>query len=320
MNNTWIPVFFTISDDYAPYAAVAVRSLLHNASPAYNYRIHIIHQGLSPESAANLKALETANSQIVLTEMRESLRGIEDCEETKLRCDYFTLTIYFRLFLADMFPEYDKGIYLDSDIVVPGDISQLYTLELGDNLVGACHDYSIENAPPLVHYVEEAVGVPIWQYVNSGVLLMNLKAMRQTRFGERFLETLNRFHFNCLAPDQDYLNAMCAGKILYLDKTWDTMPQRGAAEIPDPGIVHYNLFDKPWCYDDIPYQEIFWDYARRTPYNSLLRAQLDAYTQAQKAHDRQSMELMGQKALEIPEEPVTFRKMTEKGEQIRICF
>lgn len=164
------------------------------------------------------------------------------------------------------------------------------------------------------------MGVPIGRYVNSGVLLMNLKAMRQTRFGERFLETLNRFHFNCLAPDQDYLNAMCAGKILYLDKTWDTTPQRGAAEIPNPDIVHYNLFDKPWCYDDIPYQEIFWDYARRTPYNSLLRAQLDAYTQAQKAHDLQSMELMGQKALEIPEEPVTFRKMTEKGEQIRICF
>ena len=54
--------------------------------------------------------------------------------------DYYNMTTYFRFFIAEMFPEYDKAIYLDSDTVVQGDISELYRTELGDCWVGACHE------------------------------------------------------------------------------------------------------------------------------------------------------------------------------------
>ena len=43
---------------------------------------------------------------------------ITDRIENRLRSDYFTMTIYFRIFIPDMYPEYDKAIYIDSDIVV----------------------------------------------------------------------------------------------------------------------------------------------------------------------------------------------------------
>ena len=170
-----VPVFFTINDGYAPYLAVALHSLIRNADRSRHYNIHVIYQDLSPENREKLAAMETNYASVFFQQMEETLTGIEDSEETKLRCDYFTLTIYYRLFLGDMFPQYDKGIYLDSDIVVPGDVSRLYDLDLGASIVGACHDFSIEDAPPLVHYVEQAVGVPIGEYVNSGVLLLNLK-------------------------------------------------------------------------------------------------------------------------------------------------
>lgn len=75
-------------------------------------------------------------------------------------------------------------------------------------------------------------------YLDSGVPLLNLKKMRDLRFGQEFLSRLNRFHFNCLAPDRDYLNAMCNGQILYLDKAWDTMPQRGKLEVESPQLMH----------------------------------------------------------------------------------
>lgn len=314
-----VPVFFTINDGYAPYLAVALHSLIRNADRSRHYNIHVIYQDLSPENREKLAAMETSYASVFFQQMEETLTGIEDSEETKLRCDYFTLTIYYRLFLGDMFPQYDKGIYLDSDIVVPGDVSRLYDLDLGANIVGACHDFSIEDAPPLVHYVEQAVGVPIGEYVNSGVLLLNLKKMRELHFGQEFLSRLNRFHFNCLAPDQDYLNAMCNGRILYLDKTWDTMPQKGKPEVETPQLIHYNLFDKPWCYDDIQYQNVFWHYAAETPYYNELRQQLASYGEAAKAHDRESFQSMGEKAMEIPGQEVTFQKMANKGEAIRIC-
>ena len=58
--------------------------------------------------------------------------------ENRLRADYFTPTIFFRLFIPSMFPEYSKGIYLDSDIVVLGDISKLYRVDIENYLLGAC--------------------------------------------------------------------------------------------------------------------------------------------------------------------------------------
>ena len=64
--------------------------------------------------------------------MKDGMELITDRVENRLRCDYFTLTIYFRLFIPDLFPEYDKGLYIDSDVVVPGDISELYNHDLKD--------------------------------------------------------------------------------------------------------------------------------------------------------------------------------------------
>lgn len=314
-----IPIFFTIDDSYAPYMGIALHSMIQNASENYHYKIHVIHQGLSDEKRRKIKALETESFTIEFYEMNDTLRGITDREENRLRCDYFTLTIYFRLFLADMFPEYEKGIYLDSDVVVPGDISELYSLDLKDDIIGACHDFSIEDVPELVHYIEQAVGVPYQKYINSGVLLMNLRRMREVKFAEKFLALLNTYHFDCVAPDQDYLNAMCHGKILYLDRSWDIMPQKGKEEYAHPRLIHYNLFDKPWCYTSIPYEQYFWDYAEETEFYEDALNNLRGYSEEQARHDGESMGLLIHKADKIPLQEVTFKKVYEMGEEIRIC-
>ncbi|MCC8067516.1 MAG: glycosyltransferase family 8 protein [Clostridiales bacterium] len=252
----------------------------------------------------------------------ESLAGIVDREENRLRCDYFTLTIYYRLFIADRFPEYDKGIYLDSDIVVPGDISELYQIELGENLIGACTDRSIVSVPELVDYVENAVGTPIDRYINSGILLMNLKKMRQTDFCGHFLRLLHTFHFDCIAPDQDYINAMCSGKIVYLDETWDAMPPEGGAgvlELEKPNLIHYNLFQKPWCYDNIPYEEYFWYYAKKSPFYPDIVQFKENYSDEQKESDRTCLRNLIQKGARLARENKTFRKAFENGGKIRVC-
>ena len=219
-----IPIFFTIDDKYAPYVSVAISSIIENASKEYNYKIIIIYQELTNENIEKISRLQNDNFKIEFVYMKDTLDAITDRVENRLRCDYFTLTIYFRLFIPEMFKEYDKGIYIDSDIVVPGDISELYNFELVDNLIGACPDHSVVDIPEIINYMENAIGVNRHEYINSGVLLMNLKKMREEKFDQRFLELLNKYHFDSIAPDQDYLNAMCNGSILYLDECWDAMP------------------------------------------------------------------------------------------------
>lgn len=316
--NREIPIFFTIDDAYAPFLAVALRSAVLHASRDRQYRAIVLHQDLSPERGEKLKALETDNFKIDLTPMRANFEALDDRMSNRLRCDYFTLTIYFRLFIPAMFPQYDKGIYIDSDVVLNADLGELFDIDLGDNLIGACNDLSIADIPPLVAYTENAVGVKKQEYINSGVLLMNLKAMRDCDFEGHFLHLLNTYHFDSVAPDQDYINAICNGRILYLDAAWDAMPNEAKPPLAAPKLIHYNLFSKPWCYDGVQYGDVFWKFAADSGFIDEIRAYKAAYDDAKKASDSACLEKLVQRGIEIPENEITFLKMNEKGVKIRL--
>ena len=301
------------------HLSVAIKSMIQNASKEYNYRIIVLYKELNEENRAKIAKLKEENFKIDFIYMKDELKAITDREENRLRCDYFTLTIYFRLFIPEMFPEYDKGIYIDSDVVVPGDISKMYNIDLGDNIVGACQDKSVVDVPELANYMEQAVGVDKYQYVNSGVLLMNLSKMREKQFSKRFLDLLNKYHFDSVAPDQDYLNAICNGKILYLDSSWDAMPTEGSKEIENPNIIHYNLFQKPWCYDNIQYADCFWNYAKQTEYYDEIVEFKNNYSEEKKNADKECLENLIKKADQLAKTgEITFKKAMENGEKVRI--
>ena len=71
-----------------------------------------------------------------------------------------------------MFPQYDKAIYIDSDVIVNGDISEFYNNELGDNLVGACNEQAMLQVDLFGTYVEKNLGLDRKQYFNAGNLLI----------------------------------------------------------------------------------------------------------------------------------------------------
>lgn len=313
-----IPIFFTIDNKYAPFADVAIKSIIENSSKEYKYKVIILYQELSNEDIEKISSNEEDDFEIKFIYMKDGLDTITDRAENKLRCDYFTLTIYFRLFIPELFPEYDKGIYIDSDVVVPGDISKLYNIELGNNIIGACRDKSVVDVPELVNYMENAVGVNKNEYINSGVLLMNLKEMRKKQFSKRFLELLNTYHFDCIAPDQDYLNAMCNGKILYLNEEWDAMPNDASKPLESPKLIHYNLFQKPWCYDNIQYEDYFWKYAKKSKYyNDILEFKKN-YSEEQKQSDKICLAKLVNKGGKMQNNEITFKKVLKSGEKIRI--
>ena len=313
-----IPIFFTIDDAYAPLLGVALKSIIINASKERNYKVIVIQENVSDENQRKLLALANENFDIEVMPMRRSLENITDRSENRLRCDYFTMTIFFRLFIPEMFPEYDKALYLDSDIVVPGDISELYDTNVEGHLFAACPDYSSSDVPALIHWMENAIGVDRDKYVNSGIMVMNLKKLREVKLEEHFMHLLNTYHFNCIAPDQDYLNAMCKGQILFLDEAWDVMPNPRKKEHPAPKLIHYNLFEKPWCYDNIQYADYFWKYAEMSDFHDQVKAIKENYSAEQKARDKQSFNLLLKKAETVPDTGVTFVKMANKDVKIKL--
>lgn len=311
-------MFFTIDNGYAPFLGVALSSAIKNSSKENNYKAIILHEELSSENMSKLKNLETDNFKVEFAPMKSGLESITDRMSNRLRCDYFTLTIYFRLFIATMFPEYDKGIYIDSDVVVLGDLAELFNTDIGDNYIGACADKSVVDVPPLANYMENAVGVDKYTYINSGVLLMNLKLLREAELDKHFLTLLNKYHFDCIAPDQDYLNAMCNGRIHYLSEVWDAMPTEDKPEVENVRLIHYNLFSKPWCYDGIQYGDYFWHYAEDTEFIDEIKAYKENYSDEQKESDSKCLGLLIERGEAITKQDVTFKKVFESGEKVRL--
>ena len=318
MNKVTIPIFYAIDDSYAKFVAVSIKSLIMNANNNYNYDINVIYENLSEENAKKLKSLETDNVKIILTEMNQNLSMITDKLGNRLREYTFTLTIFFRLFIPVMFPKYDKCIYIDADTVIPGDISRLYNEDLGNNYLGCIVDKSTIDNEILASYFEEVVGIPRDKYINSGVLLMNSKKLRELKIGEKFLDLYTKYGFDVIAPDQDYINSMCYGHIKYLSDIYDAMPNPNNKEVENPVIIHYNLFLKPWQYDDVQYYDYFWKYAKFTPYYDEILEIKNSYTDEDRKKDSEWMDLMVSRAESLVGTQNTLKNVFESGKETRL--
>ena len=252
-----IPIFFATDDNYIPFLEVALRSLIENASPNHDYKIHILNTGLKPENMAVISKLENENFNI---EFNDISNCIDPIKKQLKNVYHFSLVMYYRLFIEKLFPEYQKVIYLDCDIVVLGDISKLFGVNLNGNLVGAIQEQVINSNETFKSYALNAVGVAPEKYFNSGILLMNLKKFRENSICEKFMYLIDTYNFDVVDPDQAYLNVLCKDKVKYLPNGWnkEALPLDLQGKL---NIVHYALYKKPWQYDDVINGEYFWHYA-----------------------------------------------------------
>ena len=256
MKKEKITVFFAVDDNYIDFLSITLTSIIDNAKDeTYSYQFYIMHNGLKKESKKKIKHLSNHRFKIYFFNVLGHLSTLES--RFKVR-DYYTMTTYYRLLIPDAFFFIDKALYLDCDIVVLDDLSNLYKYDIGNNLLGAVPDASVQIIPEFETYVNKALKIEKEKYFNAGVLIMNLKKMRQTHLLRRILEISKNVVFN-IAQDQDLLNVICKDSITYLPQEWNTMPV--GERLSNPSLIHYNLIYKPWKRDNVLYQEHFWRYA-----------------------------------------------------------
>lgn len=306
-NKQIIPIFFASDNNYVPFLSVAIKSLLSNASNHYFYNIHILTEGLDDEKAEKLKLLETSNSEIIINDVSRYVRLIKSNMDATLR-DYYTTSIFYRIFIASMFRRYDKAIYLDCDICVVDDISKMFNKDIGDNIFGCVVDGIVKNMEVLHDYAINAVGVEPNKYFNSGVLLINLNKYREEKIERKFVELMVKYNFQTIAPDQDYLNVLCKDKVLYLSEGWDKMTLNTNLD-GKLHLIHYNMFNKPWLCNNVPFEEYFWQYAKLSPfYNEILNIKNSASPEiAQKG--KEGLNKMIESSKQIVNLPVNFKKI-----------
>ena len=287
MSKQVIPIFYACDDAFVKFTVVSMHSIIKNASKDYQYKFYILHTGITEKMMEHVYGLRTDNVDVEFRDVTDYLRSIS--HKLPLR-DYYSKTTYFRLFIAEMFPEYDKAIYIDSDTVVQGDISEMYLTDVGEAYLGACNEQVMVQVDVYGKYVERVVGVSRYNFFNAGVLLINCRRFRASHVLDKFTEYLGIYNF-AVTQDEDYLNLICKDHVHWLDQRWNT---EIFGEIPYPieeaKVLHYIMTNKPWHYHDCRYGDIFWSYASETAVYEDIKAQLDAYTDELRERDRISGE------------------------------
>ena len=283
-----IPIFYAVDDGYVPFLAVSIHSLIENSSKEYYYAIKVLYTNICEENKKKILKYERDNVKIEFVDLNYYIEEIKDKLFTR---DYYTKTTYFRLFIPNIYPQYNKVIYLDSDTVLLGDVAELYLQDMGSNLVAVVPDDIIQNEEIFQEYVEKVVGVADYRkYFNAGVLVMNLDEMRKSKFQEKFLYLLETVKF-AVVQDQDYLNRLCKGRTKILENGWNRMPvPNNKTKVEKLNLIHYNLNYKPWHYDGIVYEEYFWQYAEKTEYYEDIKNIKDNYSEEERFRDREQYE------------------------------
>ena len=294
-----VPVFLTINNAYAPYAAATIHSLEQKSNKKRYYRVIVLHDGLSLLNRIRLRSLATRNVAIQFSKISHNLylrAVIRYCAREKKAGDFFSAAVYYyRFFIPRLFPMYEKAVYVDSDTILRGDIGELFDIELGETeVIAAMPDPKVTVIPEFRDYVDNAVGVPHSEYVNDGVMLMDLKKMRKMKYLTTMVGLIEKYNADLVAPDQDYANVILNGKIKFLGSEWNAEP----CEKLGPGVklVHFNLFNKPWHYKNVPCERIFWNAARGTGFYGDLKRQQEAFDEGKQREEHEKVTALIQKA------------------------
>lgn len=287
MDNSILPIFYACDERFLKYAVVSLTSLMENAAKERRYRVFFLHTDIGEASQASVRALAKDNFEIVFEDVSEYLCSIS--RKLPLR-DYYSKTTYYRLFIAEMHPELERAVYLDCDTVVQGDVGDLFGEELGDCYLAACREQAMVQVEAFGDYAEQCLGVPRDNFFNAGVLLINCAQWRERFVLDRFLDLLHQYDF-VVTQDEDYLNLICKDHVRFLDQCWNTeIFAKIACPVEEAKILHYIMFNKPWHYADCPHGDVFFRYAAMTPCREAMLEELRAYTDAERARDRQGYE------------------------------
>ncbi len=255
----------TANDQYAQHLGVMLISLLENTKNRELVNIFIIDGNISKTNKKRLnKVVGRFNKTITFLMPNERLFRKLPSDST---IDYITKDTYFRILLSKLLDKTIKKIlYLDCDLIVNNDITELWNTNIKNYVLAAVDESFILNPIKKRRLVLE-LGLPSNSlYFNAGVLLINLEKYRKDKVSERIINFLHS-HPKLKFMDQDALNAVLQNKWLQIDYKWNyTTYHWDALPHVKPAIIHFCGRNKPWN-SDIRYKEEYFKYLESSKWN-----------------------------------------------------
>ena len=279
-------IVFICDEEYAIPTAVAIKSIEETNKGKKS--IYIVSPSLKEETKLFLKSLENNSTSINVLIYKKEVK------EFAIQGLHVSPAAIIKFDLPHIFRDKNKILYLDSDILVRGDITPLFSIDIENNYAAVVKDFK-----PLTYKPSQLVKLNILHtaYFNSGVMLLNLEKLRKDGIRDKLYKYrasgINYF------MDQDALNVIFAENVKYLDLKWNTISStvgafnkdelaeyyhlgqiKSKSDIYDQAIIiHLTTKYKPWKFINVPYSSEWMSiYKKLKKTNDLIRTILDIPT------------------------------------------
>ena len=277
--NNYINVAYSFDNIYYYITHVSMKSLMLNQN---NNTFIIFHILLSKEIYNEQKpiidkiCIEHNNCKINYYQMSDQFKKFS----TKGIGISRTSAIFYRLILQNLHLNETKALYFDCDTIIYKDLTEMYNFELYNKYyVG-----ELENQP------YQKYGSNLNNFINTGVMLINLENLRKDKIYDKMLKFLTKYNNSLLLLDQDAINVVCNNKNDYFPSNYissgycdidsfkinQNLTNNGKKSELEPIVFHLKGYrDKPWngivfnsinnitCFDQI---HRFYEYARKSSY------------------------------------------------------
>jgi lipopolysaccharide biosynthesis glycosyltransferase len=253
-------IVYAIDRLYLPHLATALMSFLDHHNPS-EFIIGLIYSGIQQNDLA--KFVDFFASQGL------EIQAHQVCNQfTAIEVGYhFNQVIFYRLLAPELFSEYNRLLYIDSDILFISSIQHIFDLDMQDITLAA-----VDKSP--------LTGIPCYftdilsRYFASGFLLINTDRFITSKVKQHCIDFLGKHHYEM--PDQDALNFVVRD-FMAIDPCYSVETSFLESSEPlfsfatNPKIIQFSGTSKPWHRNDRhPYKKLYWRYRNKTPYRSLL--------------------------------------------------
>jgi len=200
-------IIYATNDRYVHLTAVSIKSLLvHNPKS----KIYVMYVNLKKNNIKKLLSITEAHN------IKLELVQVSSNEVANLpNLSYFSFEAYLRLFITN-YMNFDKALYIDGDTLIRNSLKQFYETDIDDHYLGAR-----TSSKSVINRKIKSLDLKNGKYFNSGVLLLNLKLIKEHKIFQKCLNFIQMNPHLIELPDQDALNKIIDGKYLEIDYVYN---------------------------------------------------------------------------------------------------
>ena len=246
-----INLLVTLNSGYVRQLCIMLTSALCS-NPDAVFDVYVLHTSLTDKELCEIQQVLPAPHTL------HSLRVDGSDFSSAPTTGRYPAEMYYRIFAAQYLPkELDRILYLDPDLIVRGSLQELYSIPLERAMFAAASH--VGTFMTHINSVRLDTAEEKTPYINSGVMLMNLKRLRQKQDQQKVFAYIEGHKKRLILPDQDIISGLYGTEIVQIDPYRYNMTERLFALRPEAEswlnlswvkkhsiIIHYCGRNKPW--------------------------------------------------------------------------